>query len=344
MVLEIVDLNAQSIDDLKRREQIWIWLCNSHRRGYNQTRGGEGTIGFRHSSETKEKLSELRKGTKLTEEHKAKLSWKGRKHRPETKAKIARAHRGRPMPETAKRKLSERKKGIPHTPEDIEKIRLAMQAFKGIPIPEERRLRIKQGNIRHFYELISPEGARFETRDLETFAKKHNLSTKHLGAVARRERNNHQGWQCRFLKYDGTVEGADQFYKDHSVEPLVREDALPVACCKYLNFLKSPPPERKRYIAMNVSEFARTNPDFGLQAGGLQRLLRGERRSYKEWVGERFERRIGWVMLAPECNYDRCELADVCGVTIAVLDQCFIADFGVAASDWLQERRRIESG
>lgn len=35
---------------------------NSYKNGYNQTLGGEGTIGFKHSNKTKKKLSKYRKG------------------------------------------------------------------------------------------------------------------------------------------------------------------------------------------------------------------------------------------------------------------------------------------
>ena len=39
MIVEGVDFNAKTTDEFSHREEIWIWLCNSHKRGYNQTKG-----------------------------------------------------------------------------------------------------------------------------------------------------------------------------------------------------------------------------------------------------------------------------------------------------------------
>ena len=67
MIVEVVDRNAKSVEELKRREKIWIWLSNSKNKGYNQTLGGEGTQGFRHSVSTKEKLRQMKLGKKMSE-------------------------------------------------------------------------------------------------------------------------------------------------------------------------------------------------------------------------------------------------------------------------------------
>lgn len=53
-------------DKLSEREKYWIKQYNSciyfeNGWGYNATEGGEGSVGFKHTNETKKKLSELRK-------------------------------------------------------------------------------------------------------------------------------------------------------------------------------------------------------------------------------------------------------------------------------------------
>ena len=64
---------------------------------YNMTEGGEGISGLKHSSETKRKMSDAKKGKKFSEEHKRKLSD---------------AHKGKPKSEETKRRMSDAKKGI----------------------------------------------------------------------------------------------------------------------------------------------------------------------------------------------------------------------------------------
>lgn len=88
--------------------------------GYNLTDGGEGSCGYKHSKETRRKMSEARKGKKFTEETRRKMSV-SRKCRPapskETRGKLSEALKGNknckgvfPSEETRK-KISETKKG-----------------------------------------------------------------------------------------------------------------------------------------------------------------------------------------------------------------------------------------
>ena len=85
----------------------------------NLTDGGEGTSGRVFTEETKQKMSEAKKGKKrkpFSEETKQKmsLSRKGKKGNPcseETKQKISEASKGKPHSEERKQKISEAKKG-----------------------------------------------------------------------------------------------------------------------------------------------------------------------------------------------------------------------------------------
>ena len=56
-VLEIVD-----IDKRNDREKYWIQYYDSYNKGYNQTVGGIGMDGFKHSEATRKFISEIQKG------------------------------------------------------------------------------------------------------------------------------------------------------------------------------------------------------------------------------------------------------------------------------------------
>jgi hypothetical protein len=89
----------------------------------NMTNGGEGVAGYNHTEETKILISDLKKGKKLTEEHKKKVgdSLRGKKKKSlsdETKKKLSLSlkgrkcwNKGKPFSDEVKRKMSESGKG-----------------------------------------------------------------------------------------------------------------------------------------------------------------------------------------------------------------------------------------
>ena len=71
--IEIID-KASTINKLNEKEFYYIKKYNSIApNGYNQCEGGGNTIGYKHTEEAKAKMSEKRKGRKLTEEWKNKI-------------------------------------------------------------------------------------------------------------------------------------------------------------------------------------------------------------------------------------------------------------------------------
>lgn len=80
---------------------------------YNIANGGGGNAGYKHSEETRRKISEAQKGKKLSEETRRKVSEgnKGKYVSEETKRKISEAKKGKHLTEETKRKLSEVRKG-----------------------------------------------------------------------------------------------------------------------------------------------------------------------------------------------------------------------------------------
>ena len=87
----------EKLFDLERRE-IARFDCNSCRGGwgYNQTDGGDGSLGFVRSMESRQKQSKALTGRKLSEEHKRNVSegLKGRVVLTETRQKLSESHRG----------------------------------------------------------------------------------------------------------------------------------------------------------------------------------------------------------------------------------------------------------
>ena len=89
-------------------------------KGYNITKGGEGTNGYKHTEETRKNIGKIHKGKTLSEETRKKLSeamkgknspMKGKTHTEETRKNISEAMKGKTLSEETRKKLSESHKG-----------------------------------------------------------------------------------------------------------------------------------------------------------------------------------------------------------------------------------------
>ncbi len=92
--IEIVD-TAESTEDLQNKEVYYINHFNTTNRkvGYNIAKGGSiGLNGFKHSEESRRKMS---------------ISSTGNKHSLETKLKLSKFRKGKPLPELANIKAQE---------------------------------------------------------------------------------------------------------------------------------------------------------------------------------------------------------------------------------------------
>ena len=116
---ELIVLKECNIDDLNYWERTLIALFNPK---FNYTDGGEGSRGFKHSEETKQKLSEILSGEnsynygrKFSENHKRKIGesnkgykkFLGKKHTEETKQKMREAQLGKTVSDEARKNMSE---------------------------------------------------------------------------------------------------------------------------------------------------------------------------------------------------------------------------------------------
>lgn len=108
---------ADSLDELNEKEKYWIAFYNSHihfknSNGYNMTIGGDSTLGWKPSEETKRKISEANKG-KLKGKNNPQYgktgelsTWWGRKHTKEEKQKIGDGNREKTLSQETKDKIS----------------------------------------------------------------------------------------------------------------------------------------------------------------------------------------------------------------------------------------------
>lgn len=97
-------------------ELIREWKTNDPNNGYNNSLGGEGMNGYKHSEETRQKISKANKGKQFSNEHRKKISEanKGHEISEETRRKISEANSGKNNPnygktlsEETRRKISE---------------------------------------------------------------------------------------------------------------------------------------------------------------------------------------------------------------------------------------------
>jgi hypothetical protein len=104
----------------------------------NMTDGGEGIHGMLFTSESKKKMSEIKKGRKFSDEHKKKLSesHKGHKLLDSTKEKLSIIFKDREFSLETRQKLAEKRKdkkpflGRKHSEETILKMKESYQARK----------------------------------------------------------------------------------------------------------------------------------------------------------------------------------------------------------------------
>lgn len=164
ILIQEKNLTKQELDDL---EIDFIRLYNSIDRlfGYNLTKGGEGTVGFKFTKESKDKMSKTKKGKPCSQEHKQKISKtsKGRIFSQEHKKKLSNAAKNRkPISketinkirqtkiknqtdkhsEKTKEKMRQVNLGRKHSEESKNKMREIAKNRK--PISEETRQKMKE--------------------------------------------------------------------------------------------------------------------------------------------------------------------------------------------------------
>lgn len=104
---EIIHDNISNIEELNKLEIFYIGYYNTFKNGYNLTFGGSSISGFKHSKESKKKMSEAHKGEKSC--------WYGRKHTEKSKRKMSEMRKGKKISDKeAKRRILEAHRGENH--------------------------------------------------------------------------------------------------------------------------------------------------------------------------------------------------------------------------------------
>jgi len=120
---------------LKAVEPLWVGICRPE---YNQTLGGDGSLGCSPSMETREKQSQSQVGRVFSAEHRAKISHakKGVKKTPEAIAKmIGRKHKSETI-----------KKFMARQPTEETRAKISRSWLRRI-VSEETRLKMSRSQV-----------------------------------------------------------------------------------------------------------------------------------------------------------------------------------------------------
>lgn len=139
-VLEIVS----DVEDLTEREQYWMDVLKPR---YNKAPAAGSALGYKHTEETRAKLSLIRKGKKRSEEFKIKISkiLRARIVSDEARANMAKAQTGKKHSEETKAKRAltlignKNAKGVKQSYEHIE---ARASVLRGIPKSEEQKAKM----------------------------------------------------------------------------------------------------------------------------------------------------------------------------------------------------------
>lgn len=121
---EFYVLERCSSNELNKREIYWIKKFNTchNQNHYNMNEGGASNFGYKHTLETKRRLSKLRKGKPLSMEHRRKLSLSHKNMSDEVRRNISEGHKGLKHSFETKRKISDsNKKFYKNNPNKIKK-------------------------------------------------------------------------------------------------------------------------------------------------------------------------------------------------------------------------------
>ncbi len=225
-------IECYSRNELDNIEIKLIKKYNTFGSGYNLNVGGKGNAGFKLTEDTRQKMSEAKKGKNhpnygkhCTKETKKKIgdanrnksrskelrkkiseSLKGENHpnygrhlTEETKRKISESSKNKKLSEGHKRKLSESAKKRRLSSETKRKI---SASSKGKKSSEETKSKISKTRSKR-YKITTPDGNIIFVYGLKKFCrnyKKEKLYDQNLIKVAQGKRKHHKNYKCEYYK------------------------------------------------------------------------------------------------------------------------------------------------
>ncbi|AKF13312.1 GIY-YIG catalytic domain-containing endonuclease [Sinorhizobium phage phiN3] len=147
-------------------EKFYIALFSSKNRdcGYNQTDGGEGSLGYDPSPDTRAKMRAAKVGRKMSEDH---------------RRKISESNTGRKVSEETRTKIAERLKGN--------------RNFEGHTFSEETKKVLSDQKSKH-YTVVSPDGVKIDIFNMRKFCFENNLTPSAMSLVIQGKKPHHKGW------------------------------------------------------------------------------------------------------------------------------------------------------
>lgn len=159
-------IETESLDayTLLESEYIQKYQSNNPETGYNMTAGGEGTIGYKHSDNTKEIFRALKLGKKLSPDHIKNISEsnKGRICSVDTRKKISNANKGKQM-------------------------------WLGKTLSDEHKSKLSEKKSKN-WKLISPTGETILIHNMRKFCLSNNLHPSAICRVIQGKQTHHKHW------------------------------------------------------------------------------------------------------------------------------------------------------
>lgn len=166
------NLTEQDAKD-KEIELVNTFNSNNYEFGYNLTCGGDGTTGYSHSPEAREKMADSKKGRTATTETRRKMSGAAKLRPPiteETRERLSKAKSGMVFTDESRKKMSESHKGLKHSEEHRRNIGKASKGRTYAPRSAETREKLSRASTGNTNSLGYKHGE--ETRKNMSIAAK----------------------------------------------------------------------------------------------------------------------------------------------------------------------------
>ena len=144
---------------------IQQYQSNNTEKGYNLTEGGQGTLGFSPTTETRQKMREKKLGKKLTPQH---------------IQKISQSNLGKIFTEETKNKISSKLKGNKN--------------FEGKTFTDEVKLILSEHKAKD-WQLLSPNNEIINIHNMRKFCIDNNLHHSAITKVLQGKQSHHKQWK-----------------------------------------------------------------------------------------------------------------------------------------------------